>query len=244
MQRSPDVGLPVEVGASAVPLRLGAMQRCWPLSGVALLDVGCGNGAYTLAMADGFERVEAIDVTASYLASFRERLDGAHAGRVHVRELDVTALDYPAETFDVVTMIEVLEHVDDVRVALRRIEQALKPGGALVLTVPNRLHPFETHALLVRGRYVEPRRYPFLPWVPPLHRRFATARTYTLRSLRRTVETASHLRLVSHTYVMPPFDHWAFGRRFVKPMTTRLERTPARVLGVSIVAAFVKPGNP
>lgn len=235
---APELGWPATIGTSAVGKRLVAMNRCWPLTGESLLDVGCGNGAYTMPMARRFDRVEAIDVVKGHLEEFRA---ADPAANITVRLLDAADLDYPDATFDVVTMIEVLEHVADVPATLRQVERTLKPGGALVLTVPNRLHPFETHALRVRGRMVEPRRFPFLPWLPPVHRRFATARIYTLRSLRREVESLTSLRLYARTWVMPPFDRWAAGRRFIRPVTQALERTPARVFGVSIVAAFVKP---
>lgn len=41
---------------------------------------------------------------------------------------------------------------------------------------------------------------------------------------------------------MPPFDRWDAGRRFVRPVTERLERSPAKALGVSVVGVFVKEG--
>jgi hypothetical protein len=43
------------------------------------------------------------------------------------------------------------------------------------------------------------------------------------------------------TFVYPPFDRWAFGRRFIRPITDRMERSRLGIFGVSIIAAFVKP---
>ena len=47
------------------------MERIAPLTGTRLLDIGCANGAYTMRLANGFERVDAIDVEPDRLEDFR-----------------------------------------------------------------------------------------------------------------------------------------------------------------------------
>ena len=101
----------------------------------------------------------------------------------------------PDAHFDVVSTIEVLEHVRDVDMAMSEIVRVLKPGGALLVSVPNRYFPFETH-LVKFGR-----------------RQVAGAR---------------------HRMGHAPFRRLDAGRRFVRPLTDRLEKSPLRVMGVSI----------
>jgi SAM-dependent methyltransferase len=118
--------------------------------GARLLDVGCGTGATTLALA-GNGRVVGMDV-------------GAHALRhARLRGLAVvqaSAAQLPARpgAFDVAVALDVLEHLDDDVGAAREILGALRPGGLLLATVP--AYPFlwsaHDEALGHRRRYRRP----------------------------------------------------------------------------------------
>ena len=63
------------------------------------------------------------------------------------------ALPVEDKKFDLVLSHEVLEHVADDRRCLEEMVRVLKPGGRLVLFVPNRGYPFETHGIYWRGKY-------------------------------------------------------------------------------------------
>jgi ubiquinone/menaquinone biosynthesis C-methylase UbiE len=236
-RREPGLGRPIAAGASGIGRRLNAMTRIAHLEGKRLLDVGCGNGAYTERLASTFAETVAIDVSEAHLGDFRARCP-----HIDVRILSVEQLDYPDRYFDVVVMIEVIEHLHDVQASLRQLHRVLKPDGVLVITAPNRLFPLETHLVRLRGRSFRGRYLPFLPWLPPVHSRLADARTYTRVSLRREVQRAG-FRLDGVEYVMPPFDGSRFGNRFIRPLTDALERTPLRRFGVSIVASFSPTGS-
>ena len=62
-------------------------------------------------------------------------------------------LPFPGGVFDLVLSHEVLEHVQDDRAAVDDMIRALRPGGRLVLFVPNRGYPFETHGVYWQGKY-------------------------------------------------------------------------------------------
>ena len=62
-------------------------------------------------------------------------------------------LPFPDGSFDLILSHEVLEHVADDRQAVDEMSRLLRPGGRLVLFVPNRGYPFETHGIYWRGRY-------------------------------------------------------------------------------------------
>jgi ubiquinone/menaquinone biosynthesis C-methylase UbiE len=96
-----------------------------------LLDVGCGDGSFlSLAKQHGWV-VDGTEYSGHAAISAGERIG------IHVFQGELTAARYPGESFDVVTMWHVLEHVTDPGACLREIHRILKPTGLLVLAVPN-----------------------------------------------------------------------------------------------------------
>ena len=101
-----------------------------PPKDARILELGAGTG-HNLAMLSRFGPVEAseLDPIARKLAS--ERL-----GR-EVKEAALPDLSmFPADSYDLIALLDVLEHVPDDRASLAAIMTRLKPGGALLLTVP------------------------------------------------------------------------------------------------------------
>lgn len=205
------------------------------------MDIGCGNGAYTMVMAQRFQQVDGIEIELERLAEFRRELEGTGLGaKIRTHEMDAENLRFPDSTFDVVTAIEVLEHIVDLDRGLREIYRVLRPGGALMVTCPNQLFPVETHSFLIGGHEFPARYVPFLPYIPPLHRRVSTARNFRPLQLKKIMGSKG-FREVAVDYIMPPFDNWVLGRKFLRPLTERLERSPFKVFGVSIVGVYVRP---
>ncbi|MGC4893812.1 class I SAM-dependent methyltransferase [Micromonospora sp. DT31] len=231
-------------GDRGVAKRLGALGRHTPLSGRRLLEIGCGDGTYTMQLVDAFTQVEAVDIQRERLELFRDRLvaDPVAAQKINVRELSVTELDYPDESFDLVTAIEVVEHIDDLDTALRQVHRVLIPGGRFALTTPNRWFPFESHGFLIRGKRYRPARGPFLPWIVPLHRRLADARAFTVRDLSRRLRRAG-LEPLAVEHLMPPFDRSRLGQR-IRPLTDALEGTPLKFFGMALAVVAERPTAP
>jgi SAM-dependent methyltransferase len=98
-----------------------------------LLDIGCGDGSFVeAAQAAGFlcAGTELSDYAAERV---RRRL------RIPVMTGPVRAIEWPAASFDVVTMWHVLEHLTNPRGDLAIVQRLLRPGGLLFVAVPNRL---------------------------------------------------------------------------------------------------------
>ena len=95
-----------------------------------ILELGAGTG-HNLAMLSRFGKVEAseLDPVARELAS--ERL-GRPVVEAELPDLSM----FPAGSYDLVALLDVLEHVPDDKGSLAAIRERLKPGGALLLTVP------------------------------------------------------------------------------------------------------------
>jgi SAM-dependent methyltransferase len=96
-------------------------------------DIGCGVGEMIAFLADELAhcRFTGIDFSAGAIESCRRRLP-THQWEV----ADVVNDDLPGP-FDAVVCSELLEHLDDPARALMRIAPSLKPGGTIVVTVPN-----------------------------------------------------------------------------------------------------------
>ena len=228
-------------GDRGVVKRLTALSRLTELTGEHLLDVGCADGTYTMRLADGFQRVDAIDIEEERLADFRRAISGTpFEDRISVHNMSADKLLFDDGTFDAVTTIEVLEHVGDLDASLREIHRVLVPGGRFLITSPNRWFPFETHGVMFRrgGRRHPSWHAPGLPWVPPLHRRMSDARAFTVHRLGARIQRIG-FDLVGSGYIMPPFDRSPVGRR-IRPLTDAVERSPLQFFGMALVLAFRK----
>ncbi len=120
------------------PVRLGYVAERSALKGARALDVGCGGGLLSEALARAGADVTAIDLASGVLDVARLHLHESGLA-VDYREIAVEAL--AAETpgaFDVVTCMEMLEHVPDPASVIRACATLLKPGGKLFLSTLNR----------------------------------------------------------------------------------------------------------
>jgi len=120
------------------PLRLDYIRQRVTLSGAAALDVGCGGGILAEAMALAGAEVTAIDMAEKPLAV--ARLHQAESG-TSVDYLQCTAEDLAVErpgSFDVVTCLEMLEHVPSPRTVIAACHELVRPGGDVFFSTINR----------------------------------------------------------------------------------------------------------
>ena len=120
------------------PVRLRYVADRVALSGARVLDVGCGGGLLSEALAREEAQVTGIDLSPELLKV--ARLHGLESGiKVEYREVAVEALaqETPA-SFDAVTCMEMLEHVPDPASVIAACAQLLKPGGRLFVSTLNR----------------------------------------------------------------------------------------------------------
>jgi SAM-dependent methyltransferase len=94
-----------------------------------ILDVGCGTGA-NLEMLGQFGEAEGVDVSEEALEFCRAR------GLTGVKQGAAEALPYPDGSFDLVTGLDVVEHLDSDLDGLREMHRVLRPGGRILLFVP------------------------------------------------------------------------------------------------------------
>lgn len=95
-----------------------------------ILEIGCGTGS-NLRMLQAFGQVETIEPDAGARQVALDRFDVEIADGLLPDGLDVADASY-----DLIVMLDVLEHIEDDEAALRQVKRKLKPGGKLLLTVP------------------------------------------------------------------------------------------------------------
>ena len=117
------------------PARLQFVERFVVLSGLRVLDVGCGGGILSEALAERGASVLGIDLAESALQAAEAHRAG-QAVEYRLESSRETAAR--GEVFDVVTCMEMLEHVADPAAFLRDIHALLKPGGWAFFSTINR----------------------------------------------------------------------------------------------------------
>ncbi len=121
------------------PLRLDWIAKQAPLAGRQVLDVGCGGGILAEAMARQGADVLGIDLASKSLKVAQLHALESGLANVAYREVAVEALaaERPA-SFDVVTCMEMLEHVPDPASVVRACAELVKPGGWVFFSTLNR----------------------------------------------------------------------------------------------------------
>src|SRR5258708_3411169 len=105
---------------------------CVPDHGnLEILDVGCGSGVNSLALAAKGHQLHGVDLSEAAIERYRS---SGFEGRV--RDLE-TGLSYADASFDIVFCSEVVEHMTSPDLLVTEMSRVLKPGGQLILSTPN-----------------------------------------------------------------------------------------------------------
>ena len=120
------------------PARLGYVRERVDLAGARVLDVGCGGGLLSEAMAASGARVTALDLAPELIEVARlHLLESGLDVDYRLQSVESLAEEAPG-SFDAITCMEMLEHVPDPGSVLRACARLLKPGGVLLLSTLNR----------------------------------------------------------------------------------------------------------
>jgi SAM-dependent methyltransferase len=235
----------VLIAAEAKAIRLGHPSYVWrrgqdrrmslirdhvDLEGKRILDIGCGLGMYVEKFRNFSDRVYGVDVDPEKVAQASQRLP-------NILEAPGEALPFPDESFDVILLHEVIEHVDDDYATIREAYRCLAPGGQIIIYAPNRLYPFETHGFYFLGRYYF-RLLPLVNWLPDSLRDLFCphVRIYTANKIKNLFDGLA-VRFDVESHIFPGLDNVAARRRTVGPwlhaFVDWVEQTPLRCFGIS-----------
>ncbi|KTD19269.1 3-demethylubiquinone-9 3-methyltransferase [Legionella lansingensis] len=126
------------------PVRLEFITNICPLKNMRVLDVGCGGGILTEAMAKLGAQVVGLDVTETALKAAK-----AHAlkNKLSIDYVCCPIEEYEGEKFDLITCMEMLEHVPEPQVVINHCARLLKSNAYLFLSTINRT--FKAYATVI-----------------------------------------------------------------------------------------------
>ena len=195
-----------------------------------ILEDGCGVGMYV-------KHLSLFGGTVIGLEYDFERAAEARKNSSHIINAAGESVPFPPSSFDLILSHEVLEHVQDDRAAICEMVRVLKPGGRIVLFVPNRGYPFETHGMYWKGKYSFGNKL-FVNYLPrALRNKLAPhVRVYSKGDLQKLFEGLP-VKFIERTIIFGAYDNIIarFGSlgKVLRSLLQFLERTPLKVFGLS-----------
>lgn len=129
---------------SSVPWQQKVLKRFLSRAGVKdsylVVDIGSGIGNNIKTISELTRHITAVDISPTALDILRKRYSGL-VSNLSIIKADAVALPFPAETFDVVVLTEILEHCENPERVLSECIRILKLGGYAIVSTPNYLNP-------------------------------------------------------------------------------------------------------
>lgn len=122
------------------PLRLDYVEQCVDgVHGLTVLDVGCGGGIFAEALARAGAKVTALDLVEESLEVARlHQLDAGLTIDYRLQSVEQHLASEGPEQYDLVTCLEMLEHVPNPAQIVGAVAQLVKPGGSVIMSTLNR----------------------------------------------------------------------------------------------------------
>lgn len=196
-----------------------------------LVEIGCGNGATLLLMANEMKSCLGVDVF-DHTAEFEKvkKEQGITNCEVILKDIESEELE---GKFDRLICFEVIEHFND-DASVARFKRWLKPGALCAISVPNKWWIFETHG--AKLPLLPWNRVPFFSWLPKfIHERYANARIYTRSRIVNLMEEGG-FEVLDTQYITAPMDVLKEGalKRFVLKNIFNTETTSVPMKSTSI----------
>ncbi len=195
-------------------------QQGRSLSGMKLLDIGCFTGEFLIEAKNLGADVYGVDLQPEAVRIAQSRL----GDRVQIADIVHDKLVFPLHTFDIITILGLIEHVTDVTGLLERVSQLLAPGGVLMIQTPDS----GSVAATIMGRL-------WPPFTPIEHIHLFTR--FGLRSLLKRFGYhvfcfKSHVKMLTPGYIHGVFRTFAPSLfRLLRPIVAI---TPQRLLSIRL----------
>lgn len=203
-----------------------ALRLSPEISGLKVLEVGCGAGDFAIYLAGQRANVTAVDFS-RYAIDLAEEKASAQNMRIDFRVADAQCLPFADNSFDLIFSCECLEHVPDPQKALAEFYRVLETSGRLVLTTENYSNAMLLSWIVCRyrgqpfnsGAGVQPIEHFFLFW--RVKQMFRKA-NFDVKELAGSHHVFLMLpRLDPHTFVVEYFRN-PFIARFLRPFARHM----------------------
>jgi len=227
--------------------RLNTVQSLIKNEKGKLLDLGCGPGVSSLALChSGITSLMGVDMASKMIELAKKNAEKAHLNiQTDFKQAVGDKMDFPTESFDIVTAMGVLEYVDNPNAFLSEIVRVTARKGTIVITVPHQLSPFRLWEEAVEktirplGRLVKyqllNRRQPTLPAV--------RHEAYSYKSLSELSKTHG-LKVEDYSYctICAPSLETLFpvGGWLSRWLDDQENKTPYRWLGTNLIMKWKK----
>ncbi len=195
-----------------------------------VLENGCGVGMYVEHLFPFGGQVIGLEYDF-------ERASEAHINSPHILNAAGEFIPLLSGTFDLILSHEVIEHVQNDRLAICEMIRVLRPGGCIALFCPNRGYPFETHGIYWNRKYYFGNKL-FVNYLPrTLRNKLAPhVRVYSAKDLQKLFEGLP-VKFVERTILFGAYDNIIarFGPlgKFLRGILQFLENTPLKIFGLS-----------
>lgn len=234
------LGKPADADDLIVERRLRLLRQIPGFVGkdLSLLEIGCGNGNTLLKLADEFKSAIGLEYADAHRAEFEKTMQDAKIENAGFLKWDIMEKAYEPAA-DRLLSFEVIEHLPN-ESGVENYAGSVKPGAICAFSVPNKWWIFETHG--ARLPLLPWNRVPLFSWLPrKIHERYANARIYTKRRIKKLLEQ-SGFEVKEMTYVTAPMDvvKWPPLRNFLRKYFFGKDSTTVPFMAVSIFVVAIK----
>lgn len=220
-------------------VELTLAEPCFASKDLELVEIGCGNGASMMLLSPHFKKIDGIEYFEGHAQTFNALKEKFNAQNCTFSIMNIEKEAVPKQ-YDRMISFEVYEHLNDEK-SISFYYDILKPGGMAVISVPNKWWIFETHGANLP--LLPWNRVPFFSWLPTfLHERWANARIYTRKRMRKILTDAG-FEVTHEQYITAPMDVLKEGalKRFVLKYIFNTPTTKVPFKSTSILFTVRKP---
>ncbi len=107
-----------------------------------ILDYGCGPGTFLIKLSKLTKsKLFGVDISSEFIDQSKKNFDRYNIKNIEVHKVEPEKLPFEDKKFDIILVVDVIHHLDDIYKNVKEIKRVLKSGGKLIIYEPNKLNP-------------------------------------------------------------------------------------------------------